>query len=101
MLQNSQDYTPNGQAAKPIVTAITYDAMRQRQSIWHGNGVKNTATYDSKTFRITCILSTRGTGEILQDHNYVYDAKGNIVEWTDEAQQSVFFNNTEVEAKNE
>ncbi len=62
------------------------------------NGSQTKYTYDPNTFRLTRLLTTRNTGaDILQDLNYVFDAAGNITEQVDNAQQTIFFNNAQVD----
>ena len=76
------------------VTNITYNAKGQRKNIYYGNNTKTRYYYDSLNFRLTRLLTTRNMGQdILQDLNYEYDAVGNIVEITDDAQQIHYFNN--------
>ena len=62
--------------------------------------VKTRYVYDANTFRLTRLLTTRNTGQdILQDLNYTFDAVGNIVEQTDNAQQTFYYSNTVIEPK--
>lgn len=83
--------------ATSFVSQIAYNERGQRKYITYGNGAHTTYHYDEKTFRLTRLLTTRNSGaDILQDLNYVYDPAGNIVEQVDNAQQTHFFNNTEV-----
>ncbi|MCG8388773.1 MAG: RHS repeat-associated core domain-containing protein, partial [Cytophagales bacterium] len=84
--------------ATSFVTNIDYNARGQREKIVYGNGSQTRYTYDPNTFRLTRLLTTRNTGaDILQDLNYIFDAAGNITEQIDNAQQTVFFNNTQVD----
>ncbi|MEP0367424.1 MAG: SpvB/TcaC N-terminal domain-containing protein [Cyclobacteriaceae bacterium] len=83
--------------ATPFVTAIQYNERGQRDKIIYGNGSQTRYIYDVKTFRLTRLLTTKNTGaDILQDLNYTYDPVGNIVEQVDNAQQTFYFDNTEV-----
>jgi len=83
--------------ASPFVTALTYNERGQRKYITYGNGAHTTYHYDEKTFRLNRLITTRNSGaDILQDLNYIYDPVGNIVEMTDAAQQTIFFNNAVV-----
>ena len=51
-------------------------------------------------FRLTSLLTTHNIGQhILQEVNYTYDAVGNIVEITDNAQQTHYFNNAVIEPR--
>ncbi|MFY0598321.1 MAG: AHH domain-containing protein [Cyclobacteriaceae bacterium] len=84
--------------ATDFVTAIKYNERGQRQSITYGNGAHTTYEYDAKTFRLTRLKTTRNTGtNNLQDLNYTYDPVGNIVEQIDNAQKTIFFDNTEID----
>lgn len=83
--------------ATNFVSAITYNERGQRNYITYGNGSHTTYHYDEKTFRLTRLITTKNAGaDIIQDLNYTYDPAGNIVEQVDDAQQTHFFNNTEV-----
>ncbi len=81
-------------AATPFVSAVTYDAKGQRETISYGNGANTTYTYDPDTFRLTELLTTRPSGPSpLQDLDYTYDPVGNITRITDAAQQTSFYKN--------
>ncbi|HET9431637.1 MAG TPA: toxin TcdB middle/C-terminal domain-containing protein, partial [Chitinophagaceae bacterium] len=86
-----------GTAETQFVQDINYDAKGQRQSISYGNNTKTTYQYDPKTLRLTQLLTTGQNGTvILQKLSYHYDPVGNITTVKDEAQQTIFFNNTVV-----
>ncbi|WP_437580754.1 SpvB/TcaC N-terminal domain-containing protein [Sorangium sp. So ce887] len=77
-----------------FVDDIDYDAKGQRERIDYGNGTFTAYTYDSLTFRLSRLRTTRSADSVvLQNLTYVYDPVGNIVEIGDSAQQTVFFNN--------
>jgi len=79
------------------VNDIHYDAKGQRQAIWYGNGTKTSYTYDPDTFRLRRLLTVNlSTNTQLQDLNYYYDPVGNITTIRDDAQQTLFFNNSVV-----
>src|SRR5690554_1536659 len=79
------------------VNDIHYDAKGQRKAIWYGNGTKTSYTYDAFTFRLRRLLTVNlNTNDILQDLNYWFDPVGNITEIQDDAQQTLFFNNSVV-----
>ncbi|TRX60189.1 toxin [Fulvivirga sp. M361] len=81
-----------------FVTNIDYNARGQREKIVYGNGSQTRYTYNPNTFRLTRLLTTRNNGaSTLQDLNYVFDAVGNITVQLDNAQQTTFFNNAQVE----
>ena len=79
------------------VQDLHYDAKGQRSAIWYGNGTKTSYTYDPFNFRLRRLLTVKlSTNEILQDLHYWYDPVGNITEIQDDAQQTLFFNNSVV-----
>lgn len=79
------------------VQDILHDAKGQRSTIWYGNNTKTSYTYDEFTFRLRRLLTVNlNTNDILQDLNYWYDPIGNITEIKDDAQQTLFFNNSVV-----
>ncbi|WP_160370485.1 RHS repeat domain-containing protein [Sphingobacterium humi] len=84
------------------VQDIHYDAKGQRQAIWYGNGTKTSYTYDPDTFRLRRLLTVNVDSlsphynEVLQDLHYWYDPVGNITRIQDDAQQTLFFNNSVV-----
>jgi RHS repeat-associated protein len=83
-------------ATTVFVQNIDYDAKGQRTLIEYGNGVKTFYDYDPLTFRLIHLQTQRG-GEHLQNLFYTYDPVGNITHLRDEAQQTIYFNNTVVE----
>ena len=61
---------------------------------WCGRGA---VTFLTHPVRLKRLLTTRNSGaDILQDLNYTYDPVGNIVEMTDDAQETIFFSNAQV-----
>ncbi len=79
------------------LTNIAYNARGQRTDVWFANGSKTRYEYDSDTFRLTRLLTTRNSGvDVLQDVTYTYDPEGNIVQQSDAAQQTYYFNNSVV-----
>ncbi len=80
-----------------FVRNIDYNARGQRELIEYGNDVTTSYTYDDETFRLTLLRSTRPAApSLLQELHYTYDPVGNITEVRDEAQQTVFFENSVV-----
>ena len=79
------------------VTNIDYDAKGQRERIAYGNGPVTIYVYDPLTFRLVRLRTTRNGGDVLQDLHYIYDPVGNITHIRDEAQQTVYFNNSVIE----
>lgn len=87
------------------VTDIDYNAKGQRTLIAHGNGAQTTYGYDPLTFRLTRLLTTRdrfpAAERTVQDLQYSYDPIGNITHIQDDAQQTIFFRNQQVEPHND
>lgn len=88
----------------PFVTNIDYNAKGQRTLIEYGildgsgnSRVRTEYLYDSNTFRLTQILTTRNASDQLQALNYFYDPAGNITYIRDDAQQTIYFDNKRVE----
>ena len=75
---------------------IDYNAKGQRVSSTHNNDTVFTFTYDTITYRLTRMQLTKG-GTILQDLNYTFDPVGNVITVRDNAQQTVYFQNTVVD----
>jgi RHS repeat-associated protein len=83
--------------ATDIIEEITYNARGQRTMITYGNGTETTHTYETDTFRLATLVTTRASDSAkLQDLRYTYDPVGNIVEIVDAAQETYFFDNTQV-----
>ncbi len=86
-----------GTRTEKTVSAITYDAKGQRQNLSYANGTTTTYAYDPETFRLIHLGTRRlADGAILQDLQYTYDPVGNITDIRDDAQQTVYFNNTAI-----
>ncbi|MBN2777896.1 MAG: RHS repeat-associated core domain-containing protein [Bacteroidales bacterium] len=80
------------------ISNIDYNARGQRTKVVYGNSSETTYTYDDENFRLTRLLTTKSTGSvILQDLNYTYDSVGNVIEVEDDAQQTIYFNNTVID----
>jgi RHS repeat-associated protein len=78
----------------PFVKNIDYNEKGQREIIEYGNDARTNYTYDPKTFRLTHLSTTRTTDRTrLQDLRYTYDPAGNITQISDNAQQTIYFNN--------
>ncbi|HEU5367013.1 MAG TPA: RHS repeat-associated core domain-containing protein, partial [Ktedonobacterales bacterium] len=92
-----------------FVTNIDYNAKGQRVLIAYGNGASTSYTYDPQTFRLTHLFTTRGAcfpGDGTnpasppvgaQNLRYTYDPVGNITHMQDAAQQTIYFNNRQIE----
>jgi len=93
--------TVNGGSEQPIVTALTYSAMGQKQGELHGNGVVSRYRYDPQTQRLTGIRNERPAGhasgaKVLQDLHYQYDPVGNVLNVENTAQPTTLFRNQKV-----
>lgn len=84
-----------------FVTNIDYNAKGQRILIVYGNGVTTEYHYYPDTFRLHKLFTRREQGPWLQNLHYTYDPVGNITEIRDYAQQTIFFNNAQVEPVNQ
>jgi RHS repeat-associated protein len=93
------------QVATPFVTNIDYNAKGRRVLIEYGNGALTEYEYDSETFRLTHLKTTRqgfpADERIVQDLKYTYDPVGNITHIQDDAQDTIFFSNQRVEPSND
>ncbi len=84
-----------------MILAIEYDARGQRTRIQYANYTSTKYEYDPLTFRVRRILTIRSSdSRVLQDLRYFYDAAGNITTQRDDAQQTVFFDNSVVTPDN-
>ncbi len=106
-------FTPNGGSLTTPIQAIEYDAKGQRQFIEYGNGTVTRYDYDTETFRLKQLHTTKtNTGtplstppsnlsntNALQNLYYTYDPIGNITEIHDDAYEPVFFKNQQVKAR--
>ncbi|REL37866.1 insecticidal toxin complex protein [Rhodohalobacter sp. SW132] len=95
------------------VSGIQYNEKGQRTRMLFGNGTATRYLYDSQTFRLIQLRTTKNptnealpTGpsnlsdpNTLQNLYYTYDPVGNISEIKDDAYKPVFFDNQRVEPK--
>ena len=92
-----------------FVTNIDYNAKGQRTLIEYGNGTSTRYTYDTETFRLIHLHTTRPlsgsnslNGELfvnpttVQDLLYTYDPAGNITGIRDDALPVIHYDNGEV-----
>src|SRR5262249_39789533 len=106
----SADASKNVQA----ISGISYNARGQRLSLGLGNGTTTRYSYDPATFRLTRVYTRRdarfatdcaGNPDAVdparpcgvQNLRYVYDPAGNVTHVQDDAQQTIWFNNQQVE----
>ena len=92
------------------VSELRYDPKGQRTRVRYGNGTVTQHDYDSRSFRLLQIRTTRPgyrppfpgyrsglrDERVLQQLLYTYDAAGNIIEVRDEAYETIYFRNQEV-----
>ena len=95
--------------ATPFVTNVNYNAKGQRELIAYGNGAKTAYEYDTLTFRLTRLRTTRAAAlnglasqifadpAVVQDLRYTYDPAGNITRIGDAALLTIFHNGQQVE----
>ncbi len=82
------------------VSGITYNPKGQREIITYGNGTKTEYSYETTTFRLTELKTTRiSDNKVLQDISYTYDPVGNITLINDSSITTVFSNNQQIEPK--
>ena len=79
-------------ATTAFAERIEYNARGQRTLLRYGNGTSTAYSYDRLTFRLTRLVTRRGSRR-LQDLRYTYDAIGNPTQVSDRAQQQSFFRN--------
>jgi len=96
-------------AAAPYVTNIDYNAKGQRTLIEYGNSARTDYAYDTETFRLIGLHTTRPTGlngiaatlfkdtSVVQDLNYTYDPVGNITRIRDAALPTLTYNNEQID----
>ena len=96
-----------------FVTDLDHDAKGQRTRIAYGTqdgrGISTTYRYDPLTFRLAGMTTTRNApafdaddrpGEV-QNLSYTYDPIGNITHIRDDAQDTIFFKNLQIEPSND
>ncbi len=82
-----------------LVEEIQYNPRGQRTSIECGNGVSTAYSYETNTFRLATLVTTRASDSTdLQALSYTYDPVGNIVSIADAVQDTAYFNNSVVAA---
>jgi RHS repeat-associated protein len=106
LLEQVQVRLQGAQQANRFVENIDYNAKGQRELITYatidGTNFTTRYEYDPNTFRLTRLHTQRHRdNSVLQDLNYAYDPAGNITSIRDNAQQTVFFNNAQIEPYND
>ncbi len=104
---------PDSGARASAIEEIQYNAKGQKTYMRLGNGTLTHYAYDPQTFRLTQLRTTRPNQDpafpgtranladpnVLQQLNYTYDPKGNVVEIYDAAFKPAFFANVMVEPR--
>ncbi|KAF7586480.1 hypothetical protein BBP40_008805 [Aspergillus hancockii] len=83
------------------VDRIEYSEANEVALIKYGNGSRTAHTYHPLTRRLVRTRITRADGTALQDVSYTYDCLGKVVQKTDKAQQTTYFNNCVVKPNQE
>jgi RHS repeat-associated protein len=98
LLESVEAAVRGAMPATTFVSNIDYDVHGRRALIEYGNGTATSYEYDPVTFRLRRVLTERSSpAAVLQDLQYTYDPVGNIVEIRDDAQQTVYFDNSVVD----
>ena len=92
--------------ATPFVRSLEHNARGQRTQIVYSENAADddgafttTYDYDPLTYRLTRLRTVRDSDSVvMQDWTYTYDAVGNIVQISDAAQDTIYFNNAAVDA---
>lgn len=97
--------TLKGGKEQTIIASLTYSAAGQKLREEHGNGVVTTYTYEAETQRLTRIKTERPAGhasgaKVLQDLRYTYDPVGNVLNITNDAEETRFWRNQKVVPEN-
>jgi len=115
-IKTDTGYSENGQSQRtPAIKGITYNAKGQREKIEYGNGTITRYHYDGETFRLVQLRTSRPTYDpkfpsghsefkndrVLQNLFYTHDPVGNITEIYDDAYEPAFFDNQQVDPRNQ
>ncbi|EPF0315288.1 RHS repeat-associated core domain-containing protein [Enterobacter chuandaensis] len=97
--------TLKGGTEQVIVSSLTYSAAGQKLREEHGNGVVTTYTYETGTQRLTGIKTERPAGHasdarVMQDLRYEYDPVGNVLNISNDAEETRFWRNQKVVPEN-
>ena len=69
------------------VNSIGYDKFDNRKYISYGNGTITSYSYDEKNLRMNALQTTTANGRLIQNNYYIYDAVGNILTLTNNADE--------------
>jgi RHS repeat-associated protein len=79
-----------------FIINVDYNEKGQRVKIKYGNAVVTEYTYEPETFRLKNLFTKKANGKILQNLSYTYDPMGNIVQIKDDAVNTIYHNQQEV-----
>ncbi len=74
-----------GDNSYEYVNFIAYDKFGNRKYIAYGNGTQTTYNYDPANLRLKNLQTTTAAGRLIQNNSYIYDAVGNILQLTNNA----------------
>ncbi|WP_165759388.1 SpvB/TcaC N-terminal domain-containing protein [Mycobacterium decipiens] len=109
LIKSINVHLQGAESATPFVTNIDYDAKGRRTFIHYANGVATRYAYDSETFRLIGVNTTRNLGfnefssqvfadaSNLQDLKYSCDPAGNITRIENRALRTTIHDNQLVE----
>ncbi|MEQ4452067.1 RHS repeat-associated core domain-containing protein [Kosakonia sp. YIM B13605] len=88
-----------------ILKSVTWSAAGQKLREEHGNGVVTTWTYEPETQRLIGMKTERPAGhaagaKVLQDLRYAWDPVGNVLNVTNDAEETRFWRNQKVVPEN-
>ena len=91
-------FTPHADVKKNLqaIKDVAWDAKGQKLKLELGNGTTTRYAYDPATFRLVHLVTERVTSSV-QDLRFTYDPVGNITHIQDDAQDTIFFANQQVE----
>ena len=96
LLQGVEADVRGSTPATTFVENIEYDVHGRRALLELGNDTQTSYEYDPVTFRLRRLHTTRNSDD-LQDLQYTYDPVGNVVEIRDDAQPTIYFDNSVVD----
>ncbi|ROP61775.1 insecticidal toxin complex protein TccC [Enterobacter sp. BIGb0383] len=93
--------TLNGGTEQAIVKSLTWSAAGQKLREEHGNGVVTTYEYEPETQRLTGMKTERpADAKVLQDLRYEYDPVGNVLQISNDAEETRFWRNQKAVPEN-
>ncbi|WP_448096696.1 RHS repeat-associated core domain-containing protein [Luteibacter yeojuensis] len=90
------DFQPWGGTAQTVARDIAYDAFGHAITETAGNGVMTRTTWSAADGRLRERQVTR-PGHVLQDVDYTYDPKGNVIRIEDRAQPTTWFDGAQID----